>query len=110
LLLRPPEQQGGAVRHALLAALESGLEAVRRSPLDAGTVELIARRPAEDERELLEEARLDPAEGLAGDYWLAKLRDAGKTPNPDTQLTLMNARAAAVIAGPRERWSTAGDQ
>ena len=30
--------------------------------------------------------------------------------NPDAQLTLMNARAAAVITGSPERWPLAGDQ
>ena len=30
--------------------------------------------------------------------------------NPDAQLTLMNARAAALIAGERERWPLIGDQ
>ena len=30
--------------------------------------------------------------------------------NPDAQLTLMNARAAALLAGERERWALAGDQ
>ena len=31
-------------------------------------------------------------------------------PNPRAQLTLMNARAAAAIAGERDRWPLAGDQ
>jgi hypothetical protein len=30
--------------------------------------------------------------------------------NPKAQLTLMNARVAAVVAGPREQWPPAGDQ
>ena len=30
--------------------------------------------------------------------------------NPDRQLTLVNARAAALFAWPRERWALAGDQ
>jgi hypothetical protein len=69
-------------------------------------VELIARRPAEEEREILEQAELDPTVGLAGDRWRTS---AGKH-RPDTQLTLMNSRAAALIAGPRSRWAIAGDQ
>jgi hypothetical protein len=84
--------------------LKSGLPEVRATPTDHGTVELIVRRPAEGERELLEEALLDPLEGLVGDRWSPK----GK--NPDTALTLMNARAAALVAGPRARWALAGDQ
>ena len=30
--------------------------------------------------------------------------------NPDAQLTLMNARVVALVAGERERWPLAGDQ
>jgi hypothetical protein len=84
-----------------LSELEYGLAEIQRSPTDTGTVELIARRPAEEERELLDEAVLDPVAGLVGDRWSGNL---------DTQLTLMNARMAALIAGPRERWAIAGDQ
>jgi MOSC domain-containing protein YiiM len=84
--------------------MESGLAEVRAAPRDGGTVELIARRPAEDERELLEEAQLDPVEGLVGDRWSLDRAD------PDTQLTLMSARAATLVAGPRAQWPLAGDQ
>jgi MOSC domain-containing protein YiiM len=92
------------VQAAWLEEMESGLAEVRAAPRDGGTVELIARRPAEDERELLEEAQLDPVEGLVGDRWSSHRAD------PDTQLTLMSARAAALVAGPRARWALAGDQ
>jgi MOSC domain-containing protein YiiM len=82
------------------------LEQVRASPAELGRVELIARRPAEDEREVLEHADLDPTEGLIGDRWRARNSKHGC----DTQLTLMNSRAAALVAGPRSRWALAGDQ
>ena len=94
--------------HVAPQALEKGLDEIRRSPTDAGTVELIVRRPAVDEREVLGEAELDPVEGLRGDRWRApRGDDPGRF---DTQLTLMNARVAALVAGPRERWPQAGDQ
>jgi MOSC domain-containing protein YiiM len=86
------------------AALESGLAEIRRSPADVGTVELVVRRPAEDQREVLPEARLDPATGLAGDRWRAGPAD------PDRQVTLMNARVIGLLARSRERWPLAGDQ
>jgi hypothetical protein len=86
-----------------LSELESGLPQIRAAPADRGTVELIARRPGKDERDVLEEAELDPAEGLIGDHWRIE-RGA------DTQLTLMSSRAAALVAGPRDRWALAGDQ
>ena len=39
--------------HLTTAELEAGLDEVRNAPRDAGPVELIVRRPAEGERELL---------------------------------------------------------
>jgi MOSC domain-containing protein YiiM len=95
-----------------LTRLEQSLDHIREAPADGGTVELIARRPAEDEREILTEARLDTHDGLVGDTWRARgsSRTADGGPNPDSQLTLMNARAAAAIAGDREHWPMAGDQ
>jgi len=93
-------------------ALEGGLDHVRRSPKDEGRVELIVRRPAEDEREVLEEGQLDCTEGLVGDTWRA--RGSTRTPDgsahPDKQLTLMNARLASLIAGEPDRRPLAGDQ
>ncbi len=52
-----------------MKALEAGLEEIRRSPVDHGSVEMIVRRPDIDQREVLETARLDPTEGLVGDTW-----------------------------------------
>jgi len=95
-----------------LTRLEESLDHIRDSPADAGTLELIVSRPAVDERVVLTEARLDLRDGLEGDTW--RVRGSSRTPdgsaNPDAQLTLMNARVAAAIAGDRERWPLAGDQ
>jgi len=100
------------LQHAELTGLEASLSHIREAPSDHGTVELIARRPAVDEREVLTKARLDVHEGLVGDTWLARgsSRAADGRPNPDAQVTLMSARAAGAIAGERERWPLAGDQ
>jgi MOSC domain-containing protein YiiM len=84
--------------------LQAGLAEIMESPSLVGTVELVVRRPAEGEREVLEEGLLDAEHGLVGDRWRNKPKD------PDTQLTLMNSRAIALIAGERERWALAGDQ
>ena len=91
--------------HARLSLLGTGVSEIRDSPRDEGTVELIVRRPAEGEREVLTEATLDEEKGLVGDGWHGR-----GTPHPDRQLTLMNARAAALVAGSPERWPLAGDQ
>ena len=97
---------------AEMTRLDDTLDHIRQAPADNGTVVLIARRPAVDEREVLTEAWLDLHDGLKGDTWRA--RGSSKTPdggpNPEAQLTLMNARTAAAVAGARERWPLAGDQ
>jgi hypothetical protein len=91
--------------HATVDELLAGLEHIRSSPADRGTLELIVRRPAENEREALAEGELDLEIGLVGDRW-----HLGSSPTNDAQLTLMNARLAGVVAGGRERWPIAGDQ
>jgi MOSC domain-containing protein YiiM len=91
--------------------LETGLDAVRAAPADDGRVELIVRRPEVDARELVEEATLDLEDGLVGDNWHVKPSLKTGAPNPDAQLTVMNARVTALVAGEdRERWALAGDQ
>jgi MOSC domain-containing protein YiiM len=94
------------LQHAELTSLEDRLDYIRAAPADGGTLELIARRPAVDERQVVTEVRLDPTFGLEGDTW----PDRGTTPSPERQLTVMNARAAEAIAGDRDRWALAGDQ
>jgi MOSC domain-containing protein YiiM len=90
--------------------LEAGLAEILRAPAAEGIVELIVRRPAVDEREVLEEAVLDLDEGLLGDRWRATARSHGETVSTSNQLTLMSARVIALIAPDRERWPLAGDQ
>ena len=82
------------------------------APKADGTVEMIVSRPSEGLRNVLGEARFAPGEGLVGDDWLRRpsrsRTDGG--PNPDTEVTLMNARVTEAVAGTRERWPLAGDQ
>lgn len=100
------------VEHLSLAALEAGLDHVREAPADLGTLEMIVRRPAVDAREQLDEGHLDLAEGLAGDTW--RPRGNRHTPDgsadPQAQLTVMNVRAAALVAVDPARRELAGDQ
>ncbi len=93
-------------------ALQAGLNHVCRSPTESGTLELIVRRPAVDAREVLEEGELDLEVGLVGDTWSVRpsSRTPDGSPNPDGQLTLMNSRAIALVAGSFDRWPLAGDQ
>ncbi len=100
------------VRHLSSSELESGLDHLRASPRVTGTVEMIVRRPASGEREVLEEGLLDVAIGLEGDNWHTRgsRHTADGAADPEMQINIMNARAAALVAQSRERWSLAGDQ
>ena len=100
------------VEHLTLQQLEAGLEHIRQSPKDVGELKLISRRPNTDEREVVDEAQLDPAHGLVGDNW--KARGSRGMPdgsaNPEMQLNVMNARVIELIAQDKSRWALAGDQ
>ncbi|HKW72338.1 MAG TPA: MOSC domain-containing protein, partial [Candidatus Dormibacteraeota bacterium] len=88
-----------------LPELRDGIERVRESPTEVGTLELIVARPAVDDRVELASAELDVDRGLVVDRW-----SQGSKPNPKSQVTVMNARAAELVAGDRSRWALAGDQ
>jgi MOSC domain-containing protein YiiM len=92
--------------------LEAGLAEIQQSPKDEGVLELIVRRPQIDEREILEEGELHLAVGLVGDSWIKRRssRTSDGSAHPDMQLNIMNARAIALMAQQKERWSLAGDQ
>ncbi len=101
------------MNHPTTAELEAGLDDVRSSPRDEGRVELVVRRPAVDEREVLVEGSLDTTDGLVGDTW--RVRGSSSTPDglahPLAQLNVMNARAAVLVAGgDTDRRPLAGDQ
>lgn len=95
--------------HPTQEMLDAGLDAVRRSPKDDGVLQMIVRRPKIDDREIVEEAELNIEVGLVGDSWSSRATPRW-TPHPDTQLTIMNSRAAELVAQDRDRWPLAGDQ
>lgn len=99
-------------RHFSAAEIELGIDDVLASPQDNGTLEMIVRRPAVNEREVITDALLDIKTGLVGDNWLT--RGSSRTDNglghPEMQLNLMNWRFANLIAGSRDRVQLAGDQ
>ena len=101
-----------AIRHLTMEELEAGLEEIRQAPKDEGVLRLIVRRPRTDQREVLEEGELHPVEGLVGDSWKMRgsTRTADGSPHPDTQINIMNARVAALVAQDKDRWQLAGDQ
>jgi MOSC domain-containing protein YiiM len=104
--------QNRAVEHLSRERLTAGLSRICDSPRDGGRLILVVRRPAVGERDLPAEAVLDRVAGLVGDNWLA--RGSSGTPDgsadPQRQVTVMNARAAELVAGGTGRMSLAGDQ
>src|SRR4051812_43677341 len=96
--------------NASLDELSAQLDPIRGAPSDRGSVELIVRRPAVDEREVVEVAEIDTEGGLVGDSWRARgsstTTDGG--PHPDKQLTVMSARVIALLTPDRDQWSLAG--
>ena len=99
-------------RQLSTAELEQGLDDILQSPKDNGTLELIVRRPAVDQREVVAAGRLDTEQGLVGDNWLA--RGSGHMPDgaadPEMQLNIMNSRVVALVANEPRRRDLAGDQ
>ena len=100
------------IAHRPLPELEAGLDDIRQSPKDAGTLTLIVRRPAVNEREVLDQGTLDLVEGLVGDSWSRRGSSRSQTgsAHPDMQLNIMNARAIALVAQSKDHWPLAGDQ
>src|SRR5438128_369922 len=100
------------VMHLSWEEMIEGIAAIRMSPRDNGTVDLIVRRPRVGEREVLTEGDLDCSVGLVGDTWPSRSssRTADGSPHPDMQLNIMNARAIALLAQDKARWPLAGDQ
>lgn len=92
------------MKHLTKEELEAGFEEIKKSPKDNGVLEMIVSRPKTNEREVLESGELDDKKGLLGDRW------GTKKANVNSQLTLMNSRAAALVAQAKERWALAGDQ
>jgi MOSC domain-containing protein YiiM len=95
--------------HVTMAQLEAGLDHVRQSPTEEGTLDLIVARPGPGKRIVLEEGELDLEVGLVGNDWHKRKRRNGP-PDPLAQLNIMNFRAAALVAGSTDRIPLAGDQ
>src|SRR5262245_37710217 len=98
--------------HLTIDAMESGFAQICESPKDGGVLRLIVRRPQAGARETLQEGELTLADGLVGDGWRARgsSRRPDGSPDPENQLTVMNARVVELLAQEKERWELAGDQ
>ena len=95
--------------HRPLAEIERAAAGLGSSPTNDGVVEMIVCRPRTDERRVLDEGVLDVAHGLIGDSWETRGAHNGG-PDPLRQITVMNSRVLASVAGERDRWQLAGDQ
>lgn len=98
--------------HRTADELDAFVPALRAAPVDEGALELVVRRPAVGEREVLGVGELDLVQGLVGDSWSRRSskRTPDGSPHPDMQLNVMSARLVAFLAGDPERRALAGDQ
>ena len=55
--------------HRNTAELETLLDQILAAPTGTGRLEMIVRRPADGEREIVQSGQLDLDEGLVGDNW-----------------------------------------
>ncbi len=98
-------------QHLTETEIMAGLEEVRKSPQDNGSLNAIVIRPASEERLSLQQCRLSTEGGTEGDAWARscwlKLPDGG--PHPDVQICIMNSRMIDLVAGEKNRWELAGD-
>ena len=92
--------------------LEAFLPQLLAAPRDVGTLELVVRRPAPGQREVLDEGELDLELGLVGDSWPQRgsSRTADGGPHPEMQLNVMSARMVGFLAVDPARRALAGDQ
>ena len=100
------------VKHLSISEMEAQLDDLRNSPKKEGKIELIVRRPAIGQREVLQTGELDTTQGLIGDNW--STRGSSRTPDgtahPEMQINIMNARVIKLIATEKQYWPLAGDQ
>ena len=92
--------------------LQAGLDHIRQSPADGGPLRMIVQRPDVDQRVVAAEGTLDVDAGLVGDSWLTRgsTRTSDGGPNPEAQVTIINARLIDLLAQTEDRWPLAGDQ
>ena len=90
----------------------AALADIRAAPRDVGVIEYILRRPAVDEREIVNEAALSTSDGLVGDGWHARGSRATEdgSADPEAQLTMISTHVLRAIEPDEARWPLAGDQ
>ena len=100
------------MNHRTVDDLTAQLAYLRAAPSRRGTLDLVVRRPAHAEREVLDVGVLHPVDGLVGDNWLSRATrravEAGR--HLDAQLNVMSARMVGLLGETPEERAGAGDQ
>jgi hypothetical protein len=94
------------------AELATRVDHLRAAPAEVGTLDLVVRRPAHGEREILQEGVLDEADGLVGDNWLSRAtsRAVAEGRHLKAQVTVMSSRMIRLLADSDRERALAGDQ
>ncbi|HWP55034.1 MAG TPA: hypothetical protein VN476_12940, partial [Pyrinomonadaceae bacterium] len=72
--------------HLKTEELLAGLDHIRSSPRNEGVLELIVRRQAINEREVVEQAELDLVQGLVGDTWNRRRSTSTPDGSPNVEM------------------------
>lgn len=98
--------------HRTTAWLNEQVDHLRAAPGETGTLDLVVRRPADGEREILEAGVLDEDGGLVGDNWLdrATRRAIADGRHLEAMINVMSARMVGLLADSDEERALAGDQ
>jgi hypothetical protein len=100
--------------HRNTAELETLLDQILAAPTGIGRLEMIVRRPADREREVVQSGQLDLDEGLVGDNWEARgnahMENGAADPQAQVTPTGGSAQAAstnpaAITMSPRTRFN-----
>ena len=100
------------IPHLPTAELNPAVPHLLASPADRGLVRMILCRPSEGVRVVLADGVVDPVVGMRGDSWIERpwLRTDEGEPDRAAQVSIMNARVNALVAGEEARRPLAGDQ
>ena len=92
--------------------LEAHLDVLRAAPSAQGTLAMVVRRPAVNEREILTVGELDPEGGLVGDNWLSRATSyaIAEGRHLEAQLNVMSARMVSFLTDDADHQALAGDQ
>ena len=98
--------------HRTTSWLNEQVDHLRAAPTEVGTLDLLVRRPAHGEREVLVAGTLDVDAGLVGDNWLDRATSHALAEGRHllAQLNVMSSRMIGVLADTDEGKALAGDQ